>query len=76
MSDPRKVHVPRVRIIEPPQDAHGFVSSVLTTVLVDGELWPVTNCKLEWGWGEKSNHSRVVTLTFLADVTVERPGEK
>lgn len=74
MSD---LHFPKVRIITP-SGSNGWTETVLTRVEVDGELWPVFTYKVEStapdlvDVGHGLQHIQSVTLTFSADVTVER----
>jgi hypothetical protein len=61
-------HIPVVRIISPAPDKHGATPVVLTRLTVDGEEWAVTSYRVE---GEVKDVQKV-TLTFLADVTLEQ----
>jgi len=62
-----RLHHPVVEIQTPsPSPGHEVAPAVLTVVLVDGEMWPVTAYAVgadRGGWQE-------VTLTFHADVTI------
>jgi hypothetical protein len=61
-------HLPRVVIRTPiATPEHPAVPVVLTDITIDGRRWYVTGYKVE---GEVKGEQRV-TLTFLADVTIE-----
>ena len=63
-----KQHYPVVEIQTPrSRPGHELMPAILTMVIVDGEMWPVTAYSVgadKDGWQE-------VTLTFHADVTIE-----
>lgn len=63
-------HVPRVEIVTQPPDDKGITSNLFTRVLVDGVFWAATGYEIH---GTKVDEIQSVTLTFLADVTVEHP---
>lgn len=67
-----KQHYPRVRILTPtPTGNHEVTLAVLTTVEVDGREWPCVSYLLDSGKASPSDGFQTVTLTFVADVTVE-----
>lgn len=64
-----KPHVPRVRITTPttsPQRPETL--NVLTRILLDGEQWYVLGYQVD---GKDTHDLQKLTLTFLADVTIE-----
>lgn len=60
-------HVPVVEIITPYPEK-GVVKGIMTTVLVDGEQWPIFSYHVEGA----ADDVQKITLTFLADVTIRR----
>jgi hypothetical protein len=69
MGDYTRPHMPKVRVIVPEPDKHGMTPSVFTRILVDGEAWAITDYVIR---GDVDG-LQTVTLTILADITVERP---
>lgn len=62
-----KQHIPVVRIRTPEPDEQGATPNIFTRLTVDGHEWAVTAYRVE---GDVADIQKV-TLTFLADVTVE-----
>lgn len=60
-------HVPAVTIRAPRPNGSGETPNILTRVEVDGQLWAVTRYSVDASIYEH----QTVTLTFLADITVE-----
>ncbi len=64
-----KPRIPRIQVISPEPDAHGFTPAIFSRVLIDGDEWAVVDYTIH---GKVDGYQQV-TLTFLADITVERP---
>lgn len=69
MSEYVKPHIPRVVIKTSAPDQHGFTPSIFSRVEVDGVLWAVTDYTVKG----KVEDVQVLTLSVIADVTVEHP---
>lgn len=68
----KQPHIPRVRVISPEPDRAGITPAIFMRVLVDGDEWAITDYTIR----AKVQDVQMVTLTFLADVTVERPSDE
>jgi hypothetical protein len=65
-------HIPRVAVTTPiPTPERPFIPSVLSRVTVDGRDWAIVGYKIE---GSVDGEQRV-TLTFIADVTIDHSRE-
>jgi len=64
--------VPRVRIVTPAPDKTGATPNILTNIEVDGAHWPIVDYRIDGN----VNDLQHVTLTFLADVTIEHQEKK
>lgn len=66
-----ELHWPKVRITTPtPTPKHPWTPTVLTSIEVDGQVWPITDYKID---GRGINGTQTVTLVFEADLTIVHP---
>ena len=61
------LHIPRVRLVTIRPDAMGVVRAIFNSVYVDGEEWAIVDYHVKGS----VDGIQQVTLTFLADVTIE-----
>jgi len=62
--------IPRIKLVTPvPTDDHPFLPVELTHITVDGEEWGILDYKV----GGSVGGFQKVSLTFVADLTIEHP---
>jgi hypothetical protein len=63
-------HIPVIRIETPEPDNLGTTPNILTRLTIDGAEWAVVGYSVD---GSSVDRIQRMTLTFLADVTIEHP---